>query len=333
MLNEVKKNLTSFKILTTLLIIAVGIYLYQIFSQFLANFSDVIIILICSWLVSFVLAPFVNALTVTLKLSKIVAAFVVYAIFFALLAVIIQSFIPTVYQQIQQLVLILPKYIKVAPPFLQKWLEFAPSYLDNSLPIISSVATVLFDISLVLIISFYFVIDSDRINAELYDLTPKKWHKDIQFIQHVINTTFASFIRVQLLFGLLAGIATWIVLRIFNVEFAASTALLSGILAVIPMIGPILTIIPPLLLPLLTNTTQALIIFIILLAIGQVIFNIIGPKLLSRTFKIHPVIVLLSFIVGFKIAGALGAIFAVPVLGIIIIVFHQLSRHFITDKK
>ncbi|HSW96713.1 MAG TPA: AI-2E family transporter [Candidatus Saccharimonadales bacterium] len=333
MLPEIKKNLTSFKILVTLLIITVGIYLFQIFSQVLANFSDVIIILICSWLLSFVLSPFVNALTITLRISKIISAFIVYAVFFALIAVIIQSFIPTVYQQIQQLVQILPKYINAAPPFMHNWLGIASTYLDNSLPILSSVATILFDMSLVLIISFYFVIDSERINKELYELTPNKWHKDMEFIQHVINTTFASFIRVQLLFGLLAGVATWIVLRIFNVEFAASTALLSGILAVIPMVGPILTIIPPLLLPLLTNTTQALIIFVILLAIGQLIFNIIGPKLLSKTFKIHPVIVLLSFLVGFKIAGTLGAIFAVPVLGIIIIVFHQLSRHFISEKN
>lgn len=316
-----------------LLIITVSIYLFQIFSQVIASFSDVIIILICSWLLSFVLSPFVNALTVTLKISKLIAAFIVYVIFFALIAVLIQSFIPTVYDQIQQLVQILPRYIDAAPPFMHNWLGIASTYLDNSLPILSSVATILFDMSLVLIISFYFVIDSERINDELYALTPKKWHKDMQFIQHVINTTFASFIRVQLLFGVLAGVATWIVLRIFNVEFAASTALLSGILAIIPMVGPILTIIPPLLLPLLTNTTQALIIFVILLAIGQVIFNIIGPKLLSRTFKIHPVIVLLSFLVGFKIAGTLGAIFAVPVLGIIIIVFHQLSRHFISEKN
>src|SRR5438270_11226632 len=102
----------------------------------------------------------------------------------------------------------------------------------------------------------------------------------------------------------------------FNVSFAASTSLISGILGAIPMIGPILAIIPPLLLPILTNTTQALIIFLILLALQQIIFNIIGPKLLSKTFKLHPVIVLLSFLVGYRIAGSVGAILAVLVLGI-----------------
>src|SRR5258708_7818142 len=210
-----------------LLIIAVGIYLFQIFWQVIANFSDILVILICAWLLSFILAPFVNTLRSRLKISKIIAAFVVYTIFFALIAVIIQSFIPTVYGQTQQLVHILPQYINSSPPFLRKSLEFTTTYLDNALPIISSIATILFDIFLVLIISFYFVIDSERINEELYHLTPKKWHENMKFIQLVIDTTFASFIRVQLLFGVLSGLSTWIVLRIFNVEFAASTALLS----------------------------------------------------------------------------------------------------------
>jgi len=333
MLDEVKKNFLSAKILISLLIIAVSIYLFQILWQILGNFSDIFVILLCAWLVSFILAPFVNALKVTMRIPKLIAACIVYTVFFIFIAVIVYTFIPTVYDQIQQLITILPRYVNNAPLYMRNSLGTASTYLDNSLPILSSLATLLFNIFLVLIISFYFVIDNERINTEFYHLIPEKWHKDAQFIQHVIDDTFASFIRVQLLFGVLAGIATWIILRIMHVDFAASTALLSGILAVVPMVGPFLTIIPPLLLPLLTNTTQALIIFLALLATNQIIFNIIGPKLLSKTFKIHPVIVLLSFLVGYKIAGNAGAIFAVPVLGILVIVFHQLSHHFIGEKR
>lgn len=333
MLEDIKKNYFSLQILIILLIIAVGIYIFQIAWQFLANFSDILIILISAWLVSFILAPFVKALVTLFKLSKILAAFIVYVIFFALIAVTVQLFIPTVYAQIQQLVQVLPNYMNASPPFMQKWLNVATTYLDNSLPIISSLATILFNIFLVIIISFYFVLDSDKINAELYQLSPRKWHDNMKFIQHVIDTTFASFIRVQLLFGVLTGITTWIVLRIFNIDFAASTALVSGIFGTIPMIGPILAIIPPLLLPVLTNTTQALIIFLTLLALQQIIFNIIGPKLLSKTFKLHPVIVLLSFLVGYRIAGSVGAILAVPVLGILAVILHQLSHHFIAQYR
>src|SRR6266567_7522244 len=82
---------------------------------------------------------------------------------------------------------------------------------------------------------------------------------------------------------------TWIVLRIFNVDFAASTALFSGVLTLIPLVGPVLAVIPPLLLPLLTNTTQAIFVFVSLVALQQVIFNIIGPRIMSRAFNLHPI--------------------------------------------
>src|SRR5579871_520302 len=118
MLEEFKKNLASIKILVTLLIIAVGIYVFQIFWQFLANFSDILIILISAWIVSFILIPFVTALKETFRMSKVIAAFIVYAVFFALIAVLLQSFIPTVYSQVQELVTVLPKDLAHAPVFM-----------------------------------------------------------------------------------------------------------------------------------------------------------------------------------------------------------------------
>jgi len=72
---------------------------------------------------------------------------------------------------------------------------------------------------------------------------------------------------------------------------------------------------------------------VILLLAQQIIFNIWGPKFIGKAFKIHPIVVLLSFIVGFKIAGVMGAIFAIPVISIIILVIRDLGHHFISPKE
>jgi len=332
MLEEIKRQFTSVSILITLLIIAVSIYIFQIAWQLLGNFSDVIIILIIAWLLSFILEPFVDRITHLAKVSKIIAAFIVYILFFGIVAATIFLFIPQVSSQMQSLLQVLPRYLNSSSPLLHRWIALTTSYLDNSLPILSGFAQFFLDLFLVLIISFYFIIDREKINKEFYNLTPKKWHQHMSFIQELIDSTFASFIRVQLVFALLSGIGTWIVLRIFNNDFAASTALLSGILTIIPLVGPVLAIIPPLLIPLLTNTTQAIFIFLALVIMQQIIFNVIGPKLLSRAFKLHPVIVLLSFLIGYKLAGGFGAIFAVPVLGILVVVIHEISHHFINQN-
>jgi len=54
---------------------------------------------------------------------------------------------------------------------------------------------------------------------------------------------------------------------------------------------------------------------------------------MGKAFKIHPIVVLLSFIVGFKVAGIMGAIFAIPVISIIILVIRDLGHHFISPRE
>lgn len=328
MIDEVKKQVTSTRILIALLIIAVSLYLFQLFWGFFQGFSDIFVMLITSWLLSFVLEPLVNGVQKYTKSPRLLAASIVFLAFLGFLVVTVFQFIPVVTSQTHSLVTVLPKYVSSAPPFMKKWVAFATGYLDNSLPIISSIATFLFDAFLVFVISFYFILDKEKGKKELYRLTPTQWHPNITYLQGLIDQVFASFIRVQILYAIIGGLTTWLVLRAFNVEFAASTALFSGVLSIIPLIGPLLALIPPLLIPMLTDTTQAVFIFITLLIIQQITFNIIGPKLLGKAFKIHPVIVLISFVIGYKIAGVAGAIFVVPFLGIGTVLLHQLHSHF-----
>jgi predicted PurR-regulated permease PerM len=336
MIDEFKKELTSFRLLAILLTIAVGIYLFQIAWQVLDSFSDVLVIILCAWLLSFILEPAALKVSHATKLSILWSAFIVYAIIAVIFTAATIIFIPTVITQLQTLAAILPDYLTYAPKAVQNWNYNFASAFDNFVAYIPSVAQSLGSVLMILILSFYLIIDKERITNEMYNLAPKKWHENLKFIQKVIDDTFASFLRIQVLFGLLAGISTWIVLTIFGVNFAASTSLIAGILNIIPLIGPLLGIIPAVLVVFVSdpaNPAKALLVFVILLLIQQITFNAIGPKLMGKAFKLHPIIILLSFIIGAKIAGPLGAIFAIPVLGIIGIIFRELGHYFINPEK
>ena len=54
---------------------------------------------------------------------------------------------------------------------------------------------------------------------------------------------------------------------------------------------------------------------------------------MGNAFKLHPIIVFLSIIIGFKIAGAIGAVFVVPLLAIFVIVVKELGRYFINPPE
>ena len=340
MLEDFKKELTSFRLLAILLTIAVSIYLAQILWQLLGSFSDIIAIVVISWLLSFVLEPVVRGVEKVSRLPKVIAALIVYVFFAVLFTGIVFVFIPVVNEQMQTLSKIVPRYLSSYPKFVQTWNNALTNSVDTIIPLLPSLATIFVDIILVLVLSFYLILDKEKINEELYKFAPKPWHKNLKFIQKVIDDTFSSFLQIQVIFGIIAGIATWIVLRIFSVDFAASVALMAGILTIIPLLGQFLAVIPPVFIVLITNPgspTEAVLILIILLLIQQLMYNALGPKLMGRAFKLHPIVVFLSIIIGFKVAGPLGAVFVVPVLGIFVIVIRELGHYFINpeilDKK
>jgi predicted PurR-regulated permease PerM len=241
----------------------------------------------------------------------------------------VNLFIPAVSSQIQILGKVLPNYLNTAPAFIHKFADSTYTYLDNSIVLLPSVASFLLSIFVVLIISFYFVIDKDHIQKELYKLIPRRWHHHVLFVQELIETTFGSFLRVQVLTGIIAGIFTWGILQIIGNPFALATGIISGLLTIIPFAGPVLGIIPPVAITFFQNPAQGLLVFLIILIMQQILFNVISPKLLGNALKLHPIIVILSFIVGYKLFGPWGAVFGIPILGVLIVVLHRLSNHFI----
>lgn len=334
MFGELKKEVTLVRVLIILLIIAVGIHLFNILSSVLQNFSDIILILFVAWLVSFILEPVVEKTTKVFRISKVISSLIVYLLLVSLFVIGTILVIPVVISQIQTLIKIFPELLSQAPPFVVRWGENFSSYLNNAVTLIPSVAQFLLSTFIVLIISFYFIVDKEKINKELFSITPVKWHEQIRFIQKTIDTAFASFLRVQLLFGLVAGIITWIVLQILGIELAAAIGVLSGILTIIPFIGPVLAVIPPVFIAFTLDSTRGIIVFIVLFLSQQIIFNVWGPKLMGNAFRLHPLIILVSFFIGFKIAGGMGAIFAVPLLSIIVIVIKNLSHYLLkSDTK
>lgn len=332
MLDEIKKNYSLVKILLILLIIIAGSYVLSIAWIVISQFLSLFIVLLSAWLLNIILEPMAEKIQEFLKISKLFSTFITYILLSILLIAITISYIPLITSQILTITAILPHYLKSAPPFIVSLNESLSSQIGNSIILIPPVAQFLFSAFIALILSFYFIVDKEKINEEFFNLIPKQWHNAFRFTQKVIDDTFISFLKIQLFFGVSSGIITWIILRAFNIDYAASIAFMSGAFAFIPLIGPLLTIIPPILIALLADPLKALIIGIILFIAQQIIANIIGPKLMGKAFKLHPAVILISFLIGLQFAGALGAVFAIPILGISAVMLKRFGHYFLSAK-
>jgi predicted PurR-regulated permease PerM len=333
MFKEIQKDNTLVRILIILLIVTLLTYLFNVFWQFINVFSDIIGIVVISWLVSFVLEPIVDKISSITNLSKKVATAITYVLLFAAIIVIGVIFVPLINSQIQTLSKSLPLFLASSPKFISRWSDSLVTALANSVILIPSVAQYLLYVIFVLVISFYFIIDKDHLNRELYALTPMAWHNRMKFVQKVVATTFASFLHIQLLIGLFTGIATWVVLQAVGIQFALAIALLAGVLGALPMIGPILATIPPVFFAFIIDPWLAVIVLLVLIIIQQIIFNIFVPRAFGKAFKMHPIIIILASIAGFKLGGIMGTMFAIPVVGISSVVVKEIWQYFIENNE
>lgn len=339
--------------LWTITIIA-GLYLFGLVWVALGNFADIILLIFLAWLLSFILEPWVTHLK-DLGLPRAASAGVVYLLVSGIVVLSGLIFIPLLADQTSSFINALalsqndppddpPAWIQELQAALsstgisidlnslvrqqiQSFQNFSADTLTSTISLAAGIFSILFGSFLVLIFSFYFVLDGEKLWRLTLAHMPNNYHDELVFIKNAISTSFAGFLRTQVLLGILMGAITLIILMIFGVEYAVTAATFAGLAMIMPVIGPLLSIVPPLLVTLVTQPDKALLVFMILFILQAVVVNIVGPLLFKRSIGIHPVLVLVAFLIGFKLAGGWGAIFAVPIAGVLLIIGSQLLRH------
>ncbi|MBI2032255.1 MAG: AI-2E family transporter [Candidatus Levybacteria bacterium] len=335
MLNEFKK-FASFRLLTILLTVAVSIYLFEIAFSYIREFSDIILIFLFAWMLSFILEPLVDILVSFTKIPKLIVTSLVFLFFSLIIVGSIILLIPIMVSQFKSLSLVLPDFLDTAPAILKNSTNTMLKSLDKITDLthlIPPIAQFILNFVTVLILAFYLIVEKEKINKEILNITPKSWHQNVKFVQRVIDQTFASFLRVQLIWGILGGVITFIVLTIFGIDYAISASFMAGILTAIPIIGPLIGVVPPATVTLIDSPTSALLIIAILLIIQQITFNFLGAKIMGNAFKISPIIVLFSLLIGLKIAGGVGGIFAVPIVSITIVIGREFYNYYLKHEK
>lgn len=209
----------------------------------------------------------------------------------------------------------LEKYVTTATEYVMNTLLSFAEVTVNSITNISSyLTTIIFSF----IIGFYFMIDGrmfmDYIRKVWKALFSDRLNKRTVSTIHDLDHVFSGYIRGQLTDAFVMMILISLVLSITGVKFAVVIGIFAGIGNLIPYFGPIVAYFSTTVVCLINGDTKTLFISILALAFIQFIDgNFIGPKLLSRSIKIHPLIIIISLIFGSAIGGFLGMLLAVPV--------------------
>src|SRR5438105_3206939 len=325
-----------------------GFYLVGLLWQVVEEFAEIILLFFLAWLVAFVLEPLVGTL-IEGRLSRPAAIGLTYLTLLVLLLLGVVTLVPALSLQIVEVASNLPTYVEQATEVLStvqgtanEWLTshgspllidvksalnpqdlsrraeaLGPPLLSNAIGIATGAATLLVQVVIMLILSFYFMVDGARLAESVITALPPRAQDDARFLKASTHRAFAGFLRGQLIQSLVGGVGTGLIMSALQVDYALLCSVVAALVLLIPFLGPVAAVVLPVTIALLTHPEVTVFLFIALLALQQVIFNVLAPRILSRQVGLHPLLVFFAVLTGARVDGGWGAIFGVPFVAVL----------------
>ncbi len=194
--------------------------------------------------------------------------------------------------------------------FLEQFARQGPGFLISSA---TSIISTTLQIVLMILASAYFLYDFPKFVQTFRNLFPVRYRYLFDDLSQKADTAVGGYLRGQLLITLCLGVFIYIGLAILNIPSALAISFLAAIFNLVPYLGPIIGVIPAVLLGFTVSPWVALGAVIVFIVANQLEGNVLGPYILSKSTNLHPVTVLLAILVGAGLFGLLGALLAVPI--------------------
>ncbi len=345
---------------TRLLPVIAGLAILAV-ALFILHIASILPPFIWAAVTAYLAHPLVKRIQRATRLPRGVVIGVLYIVFIGLLIFVAVQVVPTLYAQTRALVTSLPQLINTAREELlrepqihiggitidtrdlsiqatQLAQQLATRFGQEAVPLVLHTVELLIKMLVYLLTTFYLLLQGDDLISGIQKLAPSRHQGTVGRIIQRVNGTFGAYIRAQLALFAIVSFTTFITLSVLQVEYALALAIATGILELIPIIGPWVAAGSAILVGLSQGTTPfnwspvqlAAVIGFAYFALRMAQDHLIIPQLVGRVVRLHPVLVIFGLLVGSTTGGILGLLLAVPTLAalkIIILEVIQELRH------
>lgn len=201
-----------------------------------------------------------------------------------------------------------------------------------------SAVTGIFDVFVALIVSIYILAERTAIVKFLKNFAKAIFkdntYKNIDKYYNNSNAIFFKFIASQFLDAIIVGITVTIAMSIMGIKYAPFLGFMIGLFNMIPYIGAIIATVIAAIITLITGgLSQAIWMLIVVIILQQIDANVINPKIVGKSLKISPLLVLFAITIGGAYFGILGMFLAVPVIAVIRIIVEDYINYKLAVKK
>ena len=319
-------------------------YVFEPIKKFIAVLFFPIIV---AGLFYYLMRPLVKLLE-KIRISKTIAILLVSIFVITLLAIIGTYAGSIITQQLSQLNTNLPDIIRAGQDKVfelannrnlswlisNKTMDQISSSLHNIVPLIignifgafSTLANIAAVLIMVPFILFFFLRDDHIFEKRILEVVPLKYREDAHSILDEADKTLSVYIRGQAILAIVLGILMYIGYRIIGLQYPLILALFATLTAFIPYFGSAIGIIPAALIGLSQGPFTVVKILIIMVAVQQLEGNLISPFLVGKQLDIHPLVIILLFLVAASFYGFVGMLVCVPVYAVLKIVAKSLLK-------
>ncbi len=183
----------------------------------------------------------------------------------------------------------------------------------------------IFGVVTILILTFYLLVDFEQLVRFFIRLFPRPERARVRDAALRITTKVSAWLGGQLLLAAIIGSSAALGLWLMGVPYFYVLAMLAAVGEMIPVIGPILSAIPAVIVALTVSPTLALFVALFFFVQQQFENHLLVPKVMERQVGISAVVVIIALLIGGSLLGIVGAILAVPTAAILQVLFEELS--------
>ncbi len=327
---------------SVLLIAVAVVWLLEQLVPLVQSVGDILLLFFLAWLIAFVLEPLV-IIQERLHVPRAVAVALLYGVLLLGLGLLFVLVGPLLVDQLGQLRENLPRLAEQLPPesevtrfftnlgipvqavsaiyrpevLAQQLQVSGADILQRAIALATSALALVVNALLLLIISFYMLLDGRKIIWSLLRVLPGERRDDVMVFFSQMSYSFGGFLRGQVIQAVLFAVVIAALMIVLGMEFVVVAALSGAALMLIPLVGPWLAMAPPLIVALFHPESVFMIVLVVLTILQFVIINILMPRILSGQMGMPPLFVLLAILLGLRIGGPLGAFFGIPIMGVV----------------
>jgi predicted PurR-regulated permease PerM len=302
---------------------------------FLYFIREIILQLFVALLLMTILEPFV-ALLMRIKIPKALSVLITYILVLFLMGGMVALVAPTLVQQTTNFVYALPSYLAnigisssisgdLTSGVLTQLGAIPGEVVNFTVSIFSNFVSVV----TVLVFAFYMLLTHDKLQEQAGFLFGETRKEQIGRLIGAWENKLGKWARGQLLLMLSIGLGTYLGLVLIGIPFALPLAILAGIFEIIPILGPIVSAIPAIIIGFGISPVIGLGVTAVAFLVHQLEGYVLVPKIMEKSVGVSPLIILISIAIGAKLLGIMGVIISVP----FVITLQVLIKEYLISKE